>query len=157
MWDKRIIRGNTFGSSFVPSRETQQLTRASQSKTKLLSNRGFDATGIQAVPGEVSTPKARDGCYHIDCQTDENIEILQDKPPDYEKDTQTDFYIDRPVNRLFIPKKHGEDKSTQIQEGELFDFDREVKPILQTIVTKTLEQARMEVLEEEELKRMKDE
>ncbi len=80
-----------------------------------------------------------------------------DKPPEYDIDCQTDFYIDRPVNRLFVPRKTGEDKGTQIEQGDLFDFDQEVKPILQTIVTKTLEQARIEVLEEEELKRLKEE
>jgi hypothetical protein len=44
---------------------------------------------------------------------------------------------------------------TQIWDGDLFEFDIEVEPILQVIVGKTLEQARMEVLEEEELKAMK--
>jgi radial spoke head protein 3 len=41
--------------------------------------------------------------------------------------------------------------STQIESGELFDFDLEVQPILDVIVGKTLEQALMEVCEEEEL------
>lgn len=41
-------------------------------------------------------------------------------------------------------------------DGELFDFDIEVAPILQVLMNKTLEQARMEVLEEEELKLMKE-
>lgn len=43
------------------------------------------------------------------------------------------------------------DAFTQIEEGELFDFDYEVEPMLEVIVGKTLEQAMMEVLEEEEL------
>jgi len=55
---------------------------------------------------------------------------LTDKPPEYEKDTQTDFYIDRPVVRLFMPKKHGIDKESQIWDGDLFSFDYEVEPIL---------------------------
>ena len=49
-------------------------------------------------------------------------------------------------------------KATQIFDGdyELFDFDKEVEPMLNVLVLKTLEQARMEVLEEEELKIMKE-
>ena len=49
-------------------------------------------------------------------------------------------------------------KSTQIYDAdaELFDFDKEVEPMLNVLVLKTLEQARMEVLEEEELKIMKE-
>jgi hypothetical protein len=47
------------------------------------------------------------------------------------------------------------DRETQIFEGDLFNFDSEVEPILQVIVGKTLEQALMEVLEEEELANMR--
>jgi hypothetical protein len=48
-------------------------------------------------------------------------------------------------------------KATQIfdADAELFDFDTEVEPMLNVLCLKTLEQARMEVLEEEELKIMK--
>ena len=48
-------------------------------------------------------------------------------------------------------------KSTQIYEGddELFDFNEEVEPMLNVLCSKTLEQARMEVLEETELEIMK--
>lgn len=87
--------------------------------------------------------------------TEPFIEILTDKPPENEKEALTDFYIDRPVNRLFLYKKDGVDSEAQIWEGELFDFDSEVEPILQVLLGKTLEQSRMEVLEEEEFKVMK--
>jgi len=48
-------------------------------------------------------------------------------------------------------------KSTQIYEGdhELFDFNAEVEPMLNVLCSKTLEQARMEVLEETELEIIK--
>jgi len=44
-------------------------------------------------------------------------------------------------------------KATQIYEGdaELFNFNEEVEPMLNVLCSKTLEQARMEVLEETEL------
>jgi hypothetical protein len=44
-------------------------------------------------------------------------------------------------------------KHTQIYDGdyELFDFDKEVEPMLNVLIEKTLDQARMEVLEEHEL------
>jgi hypothetical protein len=89
-------------------------------------------------------------------ETEPFIEILTDRPPENEKEALTDFYIDRPMNRLFVYKKDGVDSEAQIWEGELFDFDTEVEPILQVLMGKTLEQGRMEVLEEEELKAMKD-
>ena len=47
-------------------------------------------------------------------------------------------------------------KATQIYDGdaELFDFNAEVEPMLNVLCLKTLEQARMEVLEENELRIM---
>jgi len=44
-------------------------------------------------------------------------------------------------------------KATQIFDAdyELFDFDEEVEPMLNVLCSKTLEQARMELLEETEL------
>ena len=104
----------------------------------------------------VETPKAVAGRVHVSVLTEPFIEVLTDKPPEQEKEALTDFYIDRPVNRLFVYKKDGIDTEAQIWPGELFDFDTEVEPILQVLLGKTLEQSRMEVLEEEELKVMKD-
>lgn len=63
-----------------------------------------------------------------------------------------------------MPKKHGLDKETQIHENDpdLFNFNEEVEPLCQILMTKVLEQSRMEVfsqvlkvLEEEELNNMK--
>lgn len=50
--------------------------------------------------------------------------------------------------------KEGEDKETQIEDGDLFDFDKEVEPILNVLTSKILEISTMEVLEEEEIKFM---
>lgn len=47
------------------------------------------------------------------------------------------------------------DIATQIEEGDLFDFDTEVEPILEVLVGKSLERAAMEVMEDEELASMR--
>lgn len=54
-------------------------------------------------------------------------------------------------------KIKGVSKKTLVEDNELFLFDDEVEPILSVLCGKTLEQARMEVLEEEELATMKRE
>lgn len=56
--------------------------------------------------------------------------------------------------QLYIPKKTGIDAFTQVENDELFNFDREVEPIIQVLVTKTIEQSLLEVEEEVELQRM---
>jgi len=45
-------------------------------------------------------------------ETDEFVEILTDKPPNYEKDCQTDFKMEKPNLRFYIPKKTGKDIDT---------------------------------------------
>lgn len=95
------------------------------------------------------------GREHVAVETDEFVETLTDKPPFYEKEVQTEFNIEKPPVRHYLPVKSGVNKETQIWDGELFDFDYEVEPILQVLLGKTLEHSRMEVLEEEELRVMK--
>ena len=86
-------------------------------------------------------------------------EILTDKPPEREQGIATEFYLDRPPVPLFQPKMSAKEncKATQIYEGddELFNFNEEVEPMLNVLCSKTMEQARMEVLEETELQIIK--
>merc|ERR1719335_112515 len=101
------------------------------------------------------TPDAIMGRKHMDIQTDSYLEELTERTVEFEAETQTDFLLDRPPSPLFMPAKVGVDIETQIEEGELFDFDREVEPVLEVLVGKTLEQSMMEVLEEEELESLR--
>jgi hypothetical protein len=48
----------------------------------------------------------------------------------------------------YVPKKTGVDVYCQVENDELFDFDFQVQPILNIIVTKSLEQAVLELEEE---------
>lgn len=97
------------------------------------------------------TPSPVAGRTHMDVQTDPFLEELADKVAEENVYTQTDAFMDRPVTPLFVPKSSGFDKATQIVDGELFDFDLEVQPILEVLVGKTLEQAWLEMQEEDEL------
>lgn len=66
--------------------------------------------------------------------------------------TQTDIFLKRPPTPEYVPRKTGVDISTQVDDvRDLFKFDLEVKPIVEVIVQKTLEQALFEVRAEEEL------
>merc|ERR1719265_2291989 len=91
------------------------------------------------------------GRKHMDIQTDSYLEELTERTVEFEAETQTYFLLDRPPSPLFMPAKIGVDVDTQIMDGDLFDFDIEVEPLLEVLVGKTLEQSMMEVLEEEEL------
>ena len=64
---------------------------------------------------------------------------------------QTDVFVAKPPTPTYIPKKTGIDQITQIEDTDLFDYDIEVVPILNVLLSKTVEQAMLEVEEEAEL------
>merc|ERR1712216_240896 len=145
MWDRRVVRGNTYAAQIVATAApdvVQQLQRDVQDQNR---PKQRDANEFRAP-----TPEPVHGRHHIDVQTDAYLEEVSDKVPEHDVDTQTDEFLDRPASPLFLPIKTGVDKDTQILEGDLFDFELEVEPIL-VLVGKTLEQSMMEVMEEEEL------
>jgi radial spoke head protein 3 len=54
-----------------------------------------------------------------------------------------------------VPKKTGIDKITQIEDFDLFDYDTEVQPILNVLLSKSIDQAVLEVEEEHELEEIR--
>lgn len=52
---------------------------------------------------------------------------------------QTDNFQPRPITPKYVPKKTGIDKITQIGDYDLFDYDKEVQPILNVLLTKSVE------------------
>ena len=61
----------------------------------------------------------------------------------------------KPPSPKYVPKKTGIDKDTQIGDYDLFEYDREVQPILNVLLTKSVEQAILEVEEETELQEIR--
>ena len=157
MIDRRIVRGNTFASMIIPSSTQQEIEKKQEQDRKKFSQiQPKENFSSKEEVREIDTPDAVQGRQHIHVQTENIPEELSEKPIEHGKEAQTDYYIDRPPSPLFILKKIGEDIETQVNDGEFFDFDNEVDPILEVLVCKTLEIGRMEVLEEEELNAIKE-
>ncbi|XP_028350535.2 LOW QUALITY PROTEIN: radial spoke head protein 3 homolog [Physeter macrocephalus] len=148
MYDRRVIRGSTYALQTAPlpgqpdPAETQRQQRAT--RRALARKRAQE----QLRP---RTPDPVEGRKHVDVQTELYLEEIADRIIEVDVECQTDAFLDKPPTLLFIPAKTGKDVATQILEGELFDFDLEVKPMLEVLVGKTIEQSLLEVMEEEEL------
>jgi len=69
---------------------------------------------------------------------------------------EPDYYIDRPPDAVYIPDEEGVDKAIQLNnvDPDLFDYNVEVEPILQVLVGKSIEQARIEVIEDYESEKL---
>eukprot|EP00927_Polykrikos_kofoidii_P015994 TRINITY_DN17174_c0_g3_i2.p1 TRINITY_DN17174_c0_g3~~TRINITY_DN17174_c0_g3_i2.p1 ORF type:complete len:466 (+),score=123.12 TRINITY_DN17174_c0_g3_i2:119-1516(+) len=151
MYDKRIARGNTYASVVEPQHkqpEASEVQRRREAQRRRLGR-------ANQTKKRAGTPEPVYGRKHMDIQTDSYLEELTERTVEFEAETQTDFLLDRPPSPLFMPAKIGVDVDTQIEEGELFDFDIECEPVLEVLVGKTLEQGMMEVLEEEELESLR--
>ncbi|XP_063773530.1 radial spoke head protein 3 homolog [Pseudophryne corroboree] len=148
MYDPRVVRGNTYAQHMLPlsaQPDPVEIQRNQEARRRALAKKRAKELL------RPRTPEAVEGRKHIHVQTELYLEELSDRIEEKDMECQTDAFLDRPPTPLFIPAKTGADVATQILEGELFDFDLEVKPILEVLVGKTIEQALLEVKEEEEL------
>jgi len=154
MWDRRVVRGNTYATHVLPA--TAQVDALEMQKDEeARKRREWKRRQKLAAMKAPKTPEPVDGRKHIDVQTESYLEELTDRLVEVDIETQTDAFMDRPASPLFVPMKTGVDTDTQIYDGDLFDFDYEVEPILEVLVGKTLEQSMIEVMEEEELANMR--
>lgn len=148
MYDRRVVRGNTYAQRVIPTTaqpDLAELQRQQEQRRKALARRR------EREQLRVKTPEALQGRQHTEVQTELYLEELGNIVMEKDMECQTDAFLDKPDTPLFVPAKSGIDVSTQIEEGELFDFDREAQPMLEVLVGKVMEQALLEVMEEEEL------
>lgn len=146
MSDKRVMRGNTYSRKPQPKVMEKAPIRPHTPTRKRVPQQEL----IMRVP----TPEPVAGRQHMSIQTDNYLEDLRERTREHDFGTQTDPELDYPEKPLFVPQSSGVDMFTFIEEGDLFDFDMEVEPILHVITAKSLDQALLEVFEEEEMKEM---
>jgi len=103
----------------------------------------------------LGTPAPVPGRKHMTVQTSRYLEEIHVTPQECDVSLQTDPMLDYPSEPLFIPQPSGPSVATQIEAGDLFNFDLEVEPILETLIGKCLDIALMQVCEEEELKALR--
>ncbi|CAF1462364.1 unnamed protein product [Adineta ricciae] len=153
MYDRRVIRGNTYALHTLPAHaqpDPIEVQRQQEAKRRAIARRKAREQIRTRTPEPVHDRR------NVDVQTELYLEELSDRIEEADVDVQTDAFLDRPPSPLFIPQSTGKDVSTQIEDGDLFDFDLEVKPIVETLVGKTVEQALIEVAEEEELAEIRE-
>ncbi|XP_039450820.1 radial spoke head protein 3 homolog A isoform X2 [Culex pipiens pallens] len=167
MHDRRVVRGSNFTSSNVQSwnpnfayagllsgkGDGDSLQKEQEARRRQILRKKHVAARNQR--GIIGTPPAVRGRKHENVQTEKYLEELFVRPPEMDACCQTDLFLHRPPSPPYVPQKQGQDVATEILDGELFDFDTEVQPIVEVLVGRTIEQALIEVLHEEEIAEMK--
>ena len=158
--DSRLKRGHNFGIIYVTSSnydETSSLKPQTKKDSKNfkpnLKNKNYLG---QIKEKEAQEKKINEKEGECGICTTKVTTTVRPTPITFEEIIQTDPLPPPPQPLLIWPKKTGVDKECQIEDGDLFCFDEEVQPLVHIIVSKTLEESRREVLEEEELKHIKE-
>lgn len=150
MHDPRVFRGSNVSNRLLSNSSSNLQEKKASKETMVMMRKAGKRLPYRGLM-RVSTPPPVRGRQHADIQTEEYLEVLSDRPAEVEQTTQTPGFLDRPSSPLFVRAKTGIDVETQIQQGDLFDFDLEVEPLLEVLVGRTLHVAMLEVMQEEEL------
>ena len=160
--DPRLRRGHNFGVVYVTSTSYDNTGTNQQKKPKPINpnlkrqykfGNKYSIDAVRKMEEEKRKKMNNDG---FGIYTEPVTTTVMPKPISFEKIVQTDPLPEPPVPVLIWPEKTGIDVETQVNDGDLFNFTQEVKPLVSIIVSKTLEDSRREVLEEEEIKVMKE-
>ena len=162
--DPRLRRGHNFGVVYVTSSnytENQNIQKGQLPSIKKRSNKtysnNFPFDKNQMSKTHYHQNKIKNTNYDgFGIFTEKVTTTEMPKPITFEEIIQTDPLPPKPQEPLIWPEKTGIDVETQIEDGDLFNFDIEVEPLVHIILSKTLEDSRREVLEEEEIKEIKE-
>jgi len=161
--DPRLKRGHNFGIIYVTSSnyEDTQSTKGRQGLKKdfaknfkpNLKSKNYTGPNLDNLNANKARNEKEGECGIC---TQKVTSTVRPTPITFEEIIQTDPLPEPPQPLLIWKGKTGEDKGCQIEDGDLFNFDEEVQPLVHIIVSKTLEESRREVLEEEELRHIKE-
>jgi hypothetical protein len=137
MYDRRIVRGNTYAQNILPAVSTYHTAQDSKSHlTKTIASQSAQPDPIEIQRQQEArrraiakkrakqqlrpkSPEPVEGRKHIDVQTELYLEELSDRVEEADVDCQTDAFLDRPPSPMFVPAKTGKDIATQILEGDV--------------------------------------
>ena len=149
--DPRVVRGNTYAAFVIPSSLQMEFLRMKEEEEK----RKKLARMPKKVPrcayiGLKGAGRRDDKNKKFEEEKKEDSPVLKPIENTGEIEDIPYFYADTPEPPLYVPLPAGKDEYTQIVDGELFDFDLEVKPILEVLVGRSVIQAQYELIEDYE-------
>lgn len=145
-FDRRVYRGNTYSTQKGHGDTLQpQKTLAPPQKRRLKRKK-------EPSPFDMELPRPERNIVNLLPHLVEEVKIVEEDTAE----AQTDELLPEAPPNEYLPQKTGIDVFTQVEDGELFDFNVEVEPLLDVLVNKTLEQSLMEVEEEHEIESMQN-
>ena len=158
MFDRRVVRGPTYRSKAELTATAIAIQPQHKTPNKPQTTHPTRSIKLASVLPSNPAPSAPHTAA-MQVQTDDYLEELTDETYEQDNATQTDPALLPPpssssppsLSSLYVPKTRGTDAATSIEGDELFDFDSAVLPILATLTARMLDQALIEVREEQEM------
>ncbi|XP_031620238.1 radial spoke head protein 3 homolog B isoform X1 [Contarinia nasturtii] len=148
MYDKRVVRGSNYSHIHMQAGDIDAMSKESEAERRQLLRKRYSNRSKRSVIG---TPPPVKGRRHETIQTERYLEELLVKPSDFSVECQTDLYLYDIPNVPYMSSKSGVDVATETNMEELYNFDEEVQPILDSLVEISMKQALSEFMQEEEM------
>ncbi|XP_060877828.1 radial spoke head protein 3 homolog B isoform X2 [Metopolophium dirhodum] len=149
MHDKRVVRGSNFAKKSFMGKESPAAREAEARRRAMARKKAIDYQ-TRAMRLHLGAPKLPRGRQNVDIQTDVHLEELYDYPVSQTFGAQTEFDQEM-FSNPGTGTSAGTDASTQVDDKDLFDFDTEVTPIAEALISDAFRTAMQEVLYEDEL------
>lgn len=154
MFDARVIRGVTCAQPDEFTRATPMYTQPKPLPERPTKSHLVKTGKIR--PTQKTVAEIHENIVVVKKRVEVPLHLYlveQDEPVrTHVVDTQTDVFLEEPPEPEFIPRKTGVDQETQVENEEVFNFDRDVAHILEVVISKSCEQSLMEVRQEEEFR-----
>lgn len=153
MFDPRVMRGVTCGRP-MPVSELMQASATLEQHPRLTKKQLVRMGKIR--PSQQSVAEIHEGIRVEKKRVEVPLHLYlieqEEQKHTVTVSSQTDAFLEEPPSPKYIPAKRGNDMGAQVDVDEVFEYDKDVAPILEVVISKTMEQSLMEVRQEEELK-----
>jgi radial spoke head protein 3 len=123
MYDRRVVRGNTFAALVIPV--NMQPESMTQQKKTVQRSQYQQETTQNYQPSDRALRSSQRGEQRNDWEALSDVSRQMD-----EFDIEPDYYIDLAPDAIFVPDIDGEDKQNFVDTSSVYDFELETRPIL---------------------------
>ena len=169
MNDKRIRRGNNYSAYKKLESHEKRLNPEKKTRFKLKKKKQATKTELKYLKKEKNK---RRSIFFVEAlnlvksqnkkKTSKGVFVEHEKrlqtnlPEFYEKETMTEVPLKKKEINLEYTFEYGIDKEIQVEETEIFNFEKEIEPLVEILKRRILEDSFVEVLRETEIEKLQN-
>ena len=140
MYDRRVVRGNTFAALVIPVNMQPDSMTSTKKATRPVRHADYMQSSEDRRQQQYQQSEQGVKSSHRGDMMRNDWEELSDASRQVDEfEVEPDYFIDMAPDAIFVPELDGVDKQNYVDTKSIFDFDMEAKPILQVLVGKALD------------------